>query len=141
MIAYLDSSVVLRIILNQENRLAEWDDLHEGICSPLLAVECHRTLDRFWREDRITDADLEAKRVEMSAIMKHASVVPLNERVLDAASQPMPTIIAALDAIHLASAILYRAAQPENERPLLFATHDNQLATAARAMHFEVIGA
>jgi predicted nucleic acid-binding protein len=140
-IAYLDSSVVLRVILKQANPLAEWDDLHRGICNPLLAVECHRTLDRFWREDRITDTDLEGKRVEIAAILKQASVMPLNDRVLDAASQPMPTIVAALDAIHLASALLYRASQPENERPILFATHDKQLATAARAMHFEVIGA
>lgn len=35
----------------------------------------------------------------------------------------------------------YRSAQPPDERPLLFATHDTQLARAARAMHFEVIGA
>ena len=141
MIAYLDASVVLRILLKQANPLAEWGELHDGICSPLMAVECHRTLDRFWREERITDADLEMKRAELSAIVKRSKVVVLNERVLDAASQPMPTIVAALDAIHLASAVLYRASQPDNERPIYVATHDNQLATAARAMNFEVIGA
>lgn len=141
MIAYLDSSVVLRIILGQNNPLAEWDDLHEGIASPLLAVECHRTLDRYWRENRLTDSGVIAKRLETNAILKRLSVVQLTERVLDAASQPMPAIVATRDAVHLASAILYRASQPPTGHPLLFATHDLQLATAARALHFEVIGA
>jgi hypothetical protein len=37
--------------------------------------------------------------------------------------------------------MIYRSAQPSDERPILFATHDLALARAARAMHFEVIGA
>lgn len=141
MIAYLDASVVLRVLLKQANSLMEWERLHNGVCSRILAVECHRTLDRFWREDRITDAEFEAKRAELAAIVTRSIVVPLNDRVLQAASQPMPTIVAALDAIHLASAVLYRAVHAPDEHPLVFATHDKQLATAARAMHFEVIGA
>ena len=141
MIAYLDASVVLRVLLKQANSLAEWELLHEGVCSRLLAVECHRTLDRFWREDRITDAEFESKRAEVNAIVARSTVVPLNNRVLASASQPMPTIVAALDAIHLASALLYRSVQEPDERPVFFATHDKQLATAARALNFEVIGA
>ena len=140
MIAFLDSSVVLRIILEQPAPLAEWNDLHEGICSPLLAVECHRTLDRFWRENRLSEAMVAAKREEVNAITARLTRVPLNARVLDAASQPMPAIVAALDALHLVSAVLYRSAQPKDERPISFATHDSQLATAARALHFEVLG-
>ena len=140
MIAYLDSSVILRIILEQENPLAEWHELHQGICSPLMTVECHRTLDRYWREDRLSNAGLIAKRAETNAIMKRMSIVWITDRVLDAASQPMPAIVGTLDALHLASAILYRASQPDDERPILFATHDKQLAAAARALHFEVIG-
>lgn len=32
MIAYLDASVVLRVLLEQENPLAEWELLQEGAC-------------------------------------------------------------------------------------------------------------
>lgn len=141
MIAYVDSSVVLRIILKQEKPLAEWEELREGLCSPLLAVECLRTLDRFWREDRLSDSGLVAKRADLNAVLERLSLAPLDDRVLDVASQPLPTIVAALDAIHLATAVLYRASQPGNEPPILFATHDRQLAAAARALHFEVLGA
>jgi hypothetical protein len=52
----------------------------------------------------------------------------------------MPAIVAALDALHLVSAVLYRSAQPKDGRPIYFATHDGQLAAAARALHFEVLG-
>ena len=64
----------------------------------------------------------------------------LDIHILRVAAQPFPTIIAALDAIHLATAMAYRAAHFVEERPLLFATHDHQLARAARAMNFEVVG-
>jgi hypothetical protein len=45
-----------------------------------------------------------------------------------------------LDALHLATAMLYRTTQSRDERPILFATHDVQLAKAAKAMLFDVIG-
>ena len=141
MIAYVDSSVVLRIILEQPSPLAEWDQLDVGVSSPLIAVECHRALDRYWREDRLSDSALAAKRTETEAILHRFDSVSLDETVLRAAAQPLPTIVTTLDAIHLVSAVLYRAIQPPDERPLIFATHDLQLARAARAMHFEVIGA
>jgi hypothetical protein len=34
-IAYLDSSVLLRVILGQKNRLAEWSAIREGIARAL----------------------------------------------------------------------------------------------------------
>ncbi len=37
--------------------------------------------------------------------------------------------------------MIYRAGQPVDERPIVFATHDVALAKAAAAMNFEVIGA
>ena len=37
--------------------------------------------------------------------------------------------------------MIFRGKQPEDERPILFATHDKQLARGARAMNFDVLGA
>jgi hypothetical protein len=50
----------------------------------------------------------------------------------------MPTIVKTLDAIHLASALAIRERRGID---LLFATHDNQQATAARALGFMCIEA
>ena len=46
MIAYIDSSVLLRIILGQRDRLKEWARVTRVIASALAEVECLRTLDR-----------------------------------------------------------------------------------------------
>jgi len=140
-LAYVDSSVVLRIILEQPSPLAEWDQIDLAVSSTLLAVECHRSLDRYWREDRLSDSGLAAKRTETEVILRRFDSVLLDDAVLRAAAKPFPTLIRTLDALHLSSAIIYRTAQPPDERPIRFATHDVQLAGAARAMHFEVIGA
>ena len=50
----------------------------------------------------------------------------------------MPTELGTLDAIHLATALLWREAYG---RDLVMATHDSALAIAARASGIEAIGA
>jgi predicted nucleic acid-binding protein len=72
--------------------------------------------------------------------MKRLDLLELDERVLAIASRPLPTPLGTLDALHLATAIVYREEQSRGERPIFFATHDIALADAARAMHFDVIG-
>lgn len=141
MIAYIDSSVLLSIVLDQHPQLEEWNDLHGGVSSALLRVECSRVLDRLWREGRLDEDDVAAKLGETAAILERLEKLPINDEVLARASVPLPTVVRTLDAIHLATAIAYRRRQPADERPILFATHDKQLAKAAAAMHFEVIGA
>ena len=46
MIAYVDSSVLLRVALAQPNALPEWRRIDRGVSSALLATESLRTLDR-----------------------------------------------------------------------------------------------
>lgn len=57
--------------------------------------------------------------------------------ILGAASQPLPTVLGTLDAIHLATAVLWRESRDPD---LVIATHDRALALAARASGFRVIG-
>lgn len=130
----------MRIVLHAPDSLSEWDALYGGVASSLLRVEGNRTLDQLWHRGQLTEDDLVQKRSRLNAFLPHLEILPLSDDVLDLAAQPLPTNLATLDAIHLASAILYRAAQPPDERPLVFATHDHALARAARAMNFEVFG-
>jgi len=84
----------------------------------------------------ITDNEVADLVRDVQTIHATLEIYPLNERILQRASETFPTIVGALDAIHLASAISIR----ETQKIDLFLTHDSQLATAARSLGFEVAG-
>lgn len=137
MIAYLDSSVLLRVVLGQRDRLEDWSRIREGVASALVEVECLRTLDRLKLSAGLSDRDLAARREAVYRLLDEVSVVDAGRAILSRASQPFPTPLGTLDAIHLATALAWR----ESGHPgLVMATHDAALGTAARAMGFDVRG-
>ena len=135
--AYLDSSVVLRVVLGQPGGLAEWGDIRAGVASALVEVECLRTLDRFRLLRRIADAEIAARRAAVYRLLEAVEVVELDRIHLARASQPMPTELGTLDAIHLVTALLWRERRAAD---LVMATHDVALGTAARASGLSVVG-
>ncbi len=137
MIAYVDTSVLLRLALGQRDALAEWREIDQGISSVLARVEGLRTLDRLRLRVRVADQELARRRATILQLLDSLELVEVDSQVLDRAAQPMPTELGTLDAIHLATALLWReASQPK----LWVATHDAGLATAARAHGFAVVG-
>lgn len=139
-ITYIDSSVLLRVVLKQPGPLEQWDSLDVVVSSTLLQVEVRRTLDRFWLRHELSDDELARASTDADVLLRRVMYAELDPRVLQIAAQPMPAILGTLDALHLATAVLYRDAQPEGEPSIIFATHDRQLAIAAEAMQFAVIG-
>jgi len=136
-IAYVDSSVILRMVLGQADRLREWKSLTLGIASALAEVECLRTLDRLKTREDIPDAEIAARREAVFRLVEEMEVVEPTRPVLARASQPLPTPLGTLDAIHLATALLWR----EKERKeIVMATHDTALGIAARACGLRVAG-
>jgi predicted nucleic acid-binding protein len=137
LIAYLDSSILLRVILGQPDALKEWKKVRRGVASALVEVECLRTIDRFRLIHRIADDAIARRRETVYRILEAVEVVEVTTAVLSRAAQPFPTSLGTLDAIHLATAILWTEQSGES---LVLATHDGMLATAARACGLEVIG-
>lgn len=137
MIAYVDSSVVLRLVLGQPGKLTQWKTLEGGVSSALAEVECLRTLDRFRLTHGLSDRDHARRRAAIYSIIDELDLVELTRPVLTRASQPMPTSLGTLDAVHLATALLWRE---QFESPLVMATHDEELGRAAEAFGFEVLG-
>ena len=135
--AYLDSSVILRVILGQPGRLRQWRKVELGVGSGLVEVECLRTLDRLRLTGILTDKELATRREIVYRLTEEMEIVEPTTVVLRRASQPLPTPLGTLDAIHLATAILWRELRNEE---LTVATHDRALATAARSTGFRVIG-
>ncbi|MCP9448550.1 MAG: PIN domain-containing protein [Nitrospira sp.] len=137
MIAYLDSSTILRIILGQNNALKEWRSITQGVVSVLVEVECLRTLDRLRLAEGLNDDEIAIRREAVFRLLEAVVCVELTRPVLARASQPLPTALGTLDAIHLATALLWKERCATD---LVMATHDDALALAARASGMRVVG-
>lgn len=141
MIAYLDTSVILRIVLKEPNELGTWNEISHGVTSELTAVECHRSLYRANASGRLTDSAFQLARNYADQILLRLTIVNITSELVARAAGPLPGALAALDAIHLVSAMNYRGRLDDDESPLSFATHDRELASAAAQSNFPVLGA
>ncbi len=137
MIAYVDASVLLRVALGQPDALPEWRHIDRGVSSALAMTECLRTLDRLRLRAALSDADVATRRATILALIGSLELVEIDAVVLDRAAQPMPTELGTLDAIHLATALLWKDLAHAD---FVMATHDAALALGAHAHGLHVVG-
>jgi predicted nucleic acid-binding protein len=137
MIAYVDSSVLLRVALGQPNALPEWRDIERGVSSALITSESLRTLDRVRLRVSLSDMEVVRRRATILSLIDSLELVEIDSVVLERAAQPMPTELGTLDAIHLASALLWKDASVADP---VMATHDKALALAAQAHGLKGLG-
>ncbi len=137
MIAYVDSSVLLRVALGQPNALREWNKIDRGVSSALITTESLRTLDRLRLRAGLPDREIAQRRALVLELIDSLELVEVDSVVLDRAAQPMPTELGTLDAIHLVSALLWKEAL--GLAPVM-ATHDTALGLAAQAQGLKVVG-
>ena len=135
--AYLDSSVLLRVVLGDGRRLAEWSRISSASTSEIARVECLRVLDRLRLAGKMEDRELARRRATMLELLSGIEMIRMNRTVLERAADAFPTQLRTLEAIHLASGLLLSGRDPG----LRFATHDEELATAALSVGLRVIGA
>jgi uncharacterized protein len=136
-IAYIDTSALLRVILREPDAVDELRTYDGLVSSELIAVESVRTIDRL-RSQGALSLDEAAERIgAVNEWLEAIDLVLLRPAVLSRASEPMPMPIGTLDAIHLATALIWRervGALPE------MVTHDAALGAAARAFGFDIRG-
>jgi hypothetical protein len=137
MIAYVDASVLLRVALGQPNALPEWRHIDRGVSSALVTTESLRTLDRLRLRAGLSDIEMARRRSTILALIDSLELIEIDSLVLDRAAQPMPTELGTLDAIHLASSLLWQDATGDE---LTMATHDRALGVAAQAHGLKVVG-
>jgi hypothetical protein len=137
MIAYVDASVLLRVALGQPNALPEWRHIDRGVSSALVATESLRTLDRLRLRAGLSDIEMARRRSTILALIDSLELIEIDSLVLDRAAQPMPTELGTLDAIHLASSLLWQDATGDE---FTMATHDRALGVAAQAHGLKVVG-
>ena len=138
MIAYLDTSALLRIVLREAGALDDVRTYDGLVSSELIAVESARTLDRLRNHGALTMDEAADRIAWVNEWLEAVDLVLVRPPVLSRASEPMPVPLGTLDAIHLASALIWR----ERLGPLpQLLTHDTALGSAARAFGFDVRGA
>jgi uncharacterized protein len=137
MIAYVDASVLLRLAFGQRNALRDWHNIHRGVSSALISVESLRTLDRLRIRANLADSEVASRRATVLRLIASLEIVEITSPVLERAAQPMPTGMGTLDAIHLATALLWKEFEGAE---LVMATHDRALAIAAQAYGLESLG-
>ena len=135
--AYVDTSVLLRIVLGEPHPLREWRRIDFALSSELTRVEALRTIDRARIRLGLTDAEVARQRGDVLATLDAFHIARLDQAVLERAAEPFPTMLRTLDALHLATALLARL----DHADLVLATHDETLAMGGRALGFRIVGA
>ena len=129
--------MLLRVTLRQKDALPEWSQIRQGVSSALVLTESLRTLDRLRLHARLDDKQIAIRRETILALVASIELVEVDFLVLERAAQPMPTVLGTLDAIHLATALMW---SETSSTKLVMATHDSALGVAARAHGLPVVG-
>lgn len=137
MIAYVDTSVLLRVVLREPGALEDLQSYDGLVSSELIAVESARTIDRLRLQGTLTLEEAAAHRRALGDWLESFDLVLLRQPVLSRASEPLPIPLGTLDAIHLATALLWRERMGELAT---MTTHDSTLGVAARTFGFDVRG-
>ncbi len=137
MTTYVDASVVLRLVLGQPDAIDDLDTFDRLVSSRLLHVECRRSLDRLRLTGVLSREEVAARLDDLDAFLGSLTFVELSMPVLTRAGQPLASPLGTLDALHLATALLW---QDRTGRAVAMATHDRSLALAARDYSLRVIG-
>jgi predicted nucleic acid-binding protein len=136
-IAYLDTSALLRIVLREAGALDDLRSYDGLVSSELIVVESMRAIDRLRLQGSLTAEEAAGRMRVVSEWLEAVDLVLIRPPVLSRAGEPMPMPLGTLDAMHLATALIWR----DRVGPLpAVATHDTMLGTAARAFGFDVLG-
>jgi predicted nucleic acid-binding protein len=136
-IAYLDTSVLLRLVLREPGALKELRSCEAFVSSELITVESLRAIDRLRLQGALSTEEAASRRETAMGWLEAVDLVLLQRPILARASEPFPTPLGTLDAVHLSTALVW---QDRMRQRLVMATHDRDLALAARSFGFEIRG-
>ena len=114
MITYLDSSVVLRIILGSPEPLDGWQEIEHSISSRLLYVECQRTLERMRLAENKPADVIAIRKKTVEDLISAVDLFDVTNGILQRAGERFVAPLKTLDAIHLATALAFRDERHEN---------------------------
>jgi uncharacterized protein with PIN domain len=135
---YAESSAVLAWLLGEARAPDVRDRLAAAelvIASDLTLVECDRVLIRASKLGELREADAAGRRAELTMAAAHWTLLRVSVDVIERARLPFPREpIRTLDALHLASALVAKAAVPD----LIVLSLDDAVRANARTLGFDV---
>jgi predicted nucleic acid-binding protein len=136
-IAYIDTSALLRIVLRESGAIKDLRSYDQLVSSELIAIESCRTIDRLRLQGSLTTEEAAVRIRIIGEWLEGIDLVLMRNPILARAAEPMPTSLGTLDAVHLSTALIWR---DRMGTALVIATHDAALGLAARSFGFEVSG-
>jgi predicted nucleic acid-binding protein len=135
--AYVDTSAFLRLVLREPGAIEGLRSYDALVSSELIGVESCRTIDRLRLHGSLTTAEAAVRLKVVADWLEAIDLVLLRLPVLSRASEPLPTPLGTLDALHLTTALIWR--ERVGALPIM-ATHDAALGLAAQTFGFDVVG-
>lgn len=134
MIAFVDTSVVLRFVLEGDISLHQAFAATFTACSELLWIESMRVVQRLRLDGILSDLTLAEAVNRITTCYASFSAYLLDEEIKQTAAGSFPTVIGTLDALHLACA--HRCAKHHPGEALLIYSYDRQMNLCARALGY-----
>ena len=134
MIAYVDTSVVLRFILEGDIAIHHAFEATRTLASELLLIESRRVLERHRLNGELDDEKLAEAVARLFELYACFEVWSLSDAIKKRAGGPFPTVVGTLDALHLATALEALAGQADSILALF--SYDRQMNLCAKALGF-----
>jgi predicted nucleic acid-binding protein len=138
-ILYAESSAVLAWLLGDDGGGAAGEALAAAsgvVASDLTRLECERVLIRAWSTGLLDEAAAADHQAQLACVAAHWTRLRLSDDVLERALRPFPIEpVRALDALHLASALVARSAAPG----LALLTLDQRVRENAQRLGLDVV--
>jgi hypothetical protein len=132
MTAYLDSSVILRHILIGESAILHALAYPRVLSSELVEIECRRVLHRLRMTNDLNDETMVQATERLDAVLKGIDLAAITAAVKQRAMESFPVIIKTLDAIHLATSLVFQASEGPGSMSVF--SHDRSMNLCARAL-------
>lgn len=134
MVGYVDTSVLLRHILLGDSSIMHVLACERIISSELLEIESRRVIHRYRIDGEIDDEGFVQANTRLNEVLSGISLLALSSTVKRRAMGAFPVHVKTLDALHLASALVYADARPE--RSVLIFSFDTGMNRCAYALGF-----
>jgi len=134
MVGYVDTSVLLRHILLGDASIKHVLACERVISSELLEIESRRVIHRYRIDGEIDDEGFIQANTRLNEVLAGISLLALSSAVKRRAMGAFPVHVKTLDALHLASALVYADTSPG--RNVLIFSFDNGLSRCAYALGF-----